>query len=88
MNTLAQVVLIIALAWTSYATFGYLMRGTLEVKTGNGDTTIIREGRAAIEVMHTLHRGKAIGGPVEILVFYAGAVNQENTLAMGETGCG
>ena len=69
-------------------TFGYLMKGTLEVKTGKGDTTLIRAGQAAIEVMRTLHRGKAIGGPVEILVFYAGAVNQENTMPEGDAGCG
>ena len=69
-------------------TFGYLMKGTLEVKTGNGDTILIREGQAAIEVMRTLHRGKAIGGPVEILVFYAGAASQENTILGGDAGCG
>jgi hypothetical protein len=24
--------------------------------------------------MHTVHRGRAIGGPAEIVVFYAGAI--------------
>ena len=68
-------------------TFGYLLKGTLEVKTGSGQTTLIREGQAAIEVMDTLHRGKAIRGPVEILVFYAGTAGLMNTVPAGKAGC-
>jgi quercetin dioxygenase-like cupin family protein len=68
-------------------TFGYLLKGTLEVKTSNGQTTVINEGQAAIEVTDTLHRGKAIAGPVEILVIYAGARNLENSIPKGKAGC-
>lgn len=68
-------------------TFGYLVKGTLEVRTGAGKSTLIREGEAAIEVMRTLHRGRAVGGPVEILVFYAGAVDLKNTLPHESSAC-
>ena len=68
-------------------TFGYLISGTLEVVTRSGQSTVINQGEVAIEVMTTQHRGKAIGGPVEILVFYAGAVGLPNTLPVGANGC-
>ena len=65
-------------------TFGYLLKGTLEVKTDTGLTTVIEEGQAAVEVMNTNHRGRALEGAVEILVFYAGAGDLENTLPEGQ----
>jgi len=68
-------------------TFGSLLKGTLEVKTGNGQTTVIDERQAAIEVTDTLHRGEAIAGPVEMLVFYAGARDLENSIPKGKAGC-
>ncbi|MDX1692884.1 MAG: cupin domain-containing protein [Ketobacteraceae bacterium] len=54
-------------------TLGYVLKGTVEVETREGKTVRLSEGDAAVEVMRTLHRGKAVDGPVEILVFYAGA---------------
>ena len=54
-------------------TMGYLLRGTLEVETERGDTRRFEQGSSVVEVMNTLHRGQAVDGPVDIIVFYAGA---------------
>jgi hypothetical protein len=59
----------------------------LLLQSGNGQTTVIDEGQAAIEVTDTLHRGKAVAGPVEILVIYAGARDLENSIPKGKAGC-
>jgi quercetin dioxygenase-like cupin family protein len=64
-------------------TMGYVLRGTLEVETERGDTRRIGEGSAMVEVMNTLHRGRAVGGPVDIIVFYAGAEGVPTTVLPG-----
>ena len=46
-----------------------------------GDSVILKEGQSAVEVMRAVHRGIAIDGPVQILVFYAGAAGIPTTLA-------
>lgn len=61
-------------------TFGYVLLGEVEIETRDGNKTILKQGESAIEVMRTVHRGRAIGGPAEIVVFYAGAVNVPNTV--------
>ena len=61
-------------------TMFYVIKGKLEVETKSGEKYLIKEGEAAVEVMHTTHRGHEIDGPVEILVFYAGAVGTSNTI--------
>lgn len=61
-------------------TLGYVLKGTVQVETANGQSTVIEQGESVVEVMRTLHRGKALGGPVEILVFYAGASGIPTTL--------
>jgi quercetin dioxygenase-like cupin family protein len=61
-------------------TLGYILSGSVEVETKSGKKTILHQGEPVIEVMRTLHRGKALGGPVEILVFYAGVVDLPNTI--------
>lgn len=61
-------------------TMGYLLRGTLEVETEHGDTVRLEEGNSVVEVMNTLHRGRAIEGPVDIIVFYAGAEGVPTTV--------
>jgi quercetin dioxygenase-like cupin family protein len=61
-------------------TMGYVLRGTLEVTTEHGDTHRFNEGDAVVEVMTTLHRGRAIDGPVDIVVFYAGAEGVPTTV--------
>ena len=54
-------------------TMGYVLRGTVEVETEAGNTRRFSAGSAVVEVMNTLHRGRALGEPVDIIVFYAGA---------------
>lgn len=61
-------------------TMGYVLKGTIEVETSSGKKTILKEGDSAIEVMRTLHRGRAVNGPVEIIVFYAGAESIPTTV--------
>lgn len=64
-------------------TMGYVLRGTLEVETEHGDTQRLVKGNAVVEVMKTLHRGRAIDGPVDIIVFYAGAQGVPTTVLPG-----
>ena len=64
-------------------TTGYLLRGTVEVETENGDKILLEPGTALVEVMNTMHRGRAIGGPAEIVVFYAGAEGIPTTVLPG-----
>lgn len=61
-------------------TFGYVLLGEVEIETADGKKTVLKAGESAIEVMRTVHRGRAIGGPAEIVVFYAGAVGVPNTV--------
>ena len=61
-------------------TFGYILSGEMEVETAEGKTTRFKAGDAVIEVMKTVHRGRALDAPVEILVFYAGEKNTPNTV--------
>ena len=61
-------------------TLGYILEGTLEVETKDGSKTILKKGDSAVEVMKTVHRGTAIDGPVEIVVFYAGATHLPTTV--------
>ena len=65
-------------------TMGYVLKGSVEVETANGDKTILTEGQSAIEVMKTVHRGLAVDGPAEIIVFYAGAEGIPNTIMMSD----
>ena len=61
-------------------TLGYILKGKVEVETISGKRRILSEGESVVEVLRTVHRGKAIGGPVEILVFYAGAESIPTTV--------
>ena len=61
-------------------TLGYVLKGEVEVETLDGKKIRLKKGDAAVEVMRTVHRGIAIDGPVEILVFYAGATNMPTTV--------
>jgi quercetin dioxygenase-like cupin family protein len=54
-------------------TMGYVLKGEIEVETSGGKTAIFKQGDSVVEVMRTVHRGKALQAPVEIVVFYAGA---------------
>ena len=61
-------------------TMGYVLKGKIEVTTKKGDKAVFSEGESVVEVMRTLHKGRALGGPVEIVVFYAGDTNTPNTI--------
>ena len=61
-------------------TLGYILKGRVEIETSAGKKIIFSEGDSAIEVLRTLHRGRAVDGPVEIVVFYAGATNIPTTV--------
>lgn len=61
-------------------TMGYVLHGQVEVETSSGKRLLLGEGDSVVEVMRTLHRGTAVDGPVEILVFYAGSEATPNTV--------
>lgn len=61
-------------------TMGYVLKGEIEVETAPGKTARFKQGDSVIEVMKTVHRGKAINGPVEIIVFYAGSTTLPTTV--------
>jgi quercetin dioxygenase-like cupin family protein len=65
-------------------TLGYILKGRIEVETQSGESSVFREGESVVEVLGTLHRGKALGGPVEIVVFYAGSTSAPNTVLPGD----
>lgn len=54
-------------------TMGYVLSGTVQIETASGQRKQFSAGESVVEVMRTIHRGVAIGGPAEIVVFYAGA---------------
>lgn len=61
-------------------TMGFVKSGKISVETADGATTILNEGEPAVEVMGKVHRGTAVDGAVEIIVFYAGAVGVPTTV--------
>lgn len=61
-------------------TMGYVVKGTLEVETKDGKKNVLEQGDSIVEVLRTVHRGRAIAGPVEIVVFYAGAAGIPTTV--------
>ncbi|MCX2973288.1 cupin domain-containing protein [Halieaceae bacterium IMCC8485] len=61
-------------------TMGYVLQGTVLVETKSGKATTIAKGDALVEVMRTVHRGIAVDGPAELVVFYAGAEGIPHTV--------
>lgn len=61
-------------------TMGYVLSGKVEVETREGRRKVLGPGEPLVEVMGTVHRGRALAGPVEILVFYAGALGMPVTV--------
>ena len=60
---------------------GVLLKGELSVTTENGDTFQLKVGDPIVEVVNTWHYGKNEGDePLEIIVFYAGIVDEEITI--------
>lgn len=65
--------------------FGVVLQGQLEITLKNGKKNIVKAGDALAEVVNTAHSGKNIGTePVQLLIFYAGAVGQPNSAAVAE----
>lgn len=65
-------------------TMGHILTGTVEIETLEGKKTTLREGQSVVEVMRTVHRGIAVDGPVEIIVFHAGATDIPTTIIQGD----
>ncbi|MGI9330817.1 MAG: cupin domain-containing protein [Gammaproteobacteria bacterium] len=61
-------------------TLGVMLAGRLQVETATGQTTVFAPGDPVVEVMNTWHRGRVVEGPVEFIVFYAGAEGINNTV--------
>ncbi len=61
-------------------TMGYVLEGTLEIKTLNGKKAVLKKGDSILESMYTVHQGTAVGGPVQIAVFYAGSTSVASTV--------
>lgn len=61
-------------------TMGYVLSGRVELETSGGKRKVAGAGESLVEVMGTVHRGRALDGPVEIVVFYAGAVGTPVTV--------
>lgn len=61
-------------------TIGYVLQGDLEVETKEGKKKMLHKGESVVEVLRTVHRGRAVGGPVEIVVFYIGAASMPHTV--------
>ena len=58
-----------------------ILRGTLELNLKDGTTKVFRPGQAIVEVIETVHTGKAIGSEdVDVVVFYAGVVGMPTTV--------
>lgn len=68
-------------------TFGYILEGSIRVLLASGREQVFHQGQALAEVVNTLHRGVAVGGRVEFVVFYAGADGVELSLAADDRRC-
>jgi len=64
-------------------TLGYILQGSLEVETKSGKKARFNKGESVVEVMRTVHRGHAVNGPVEVVVFYVGEHSTPNTVLPG-----
>jgi quercetin dioxygenase-like cupin family protein len=61
--------------------FGMLLEGTLEISLPDGKKKLMKAGEALAEVIATAHNGRNVGTtPVKLVVFYAGAVDQQLTV--------
>ena len=58
----------------------YVMSGKLKVETSAGSSTVFESGSSLVEVMKTEHKGTALEGPVELIVFYLGSQDMPNTV--------
>ncbi len=61
-------------------TLGYIKKGKVRLETQGGKTVEYGEDASVVEVMKTVHRGVALDGDAEIIVFYAGAKDIPTTV--------
>ena len=58
-----------------------ILRGALELNLKDGTTKVFQPGQAIVEVIDTVHTGKAIGSEdVDVVVFYAGVDGMPTTV--------
>ena len=58
-----------------------ILKGRLELYTKDGETKVFGPGEALIEVVNTVHAGKAMGSEdVDLVVFYAGSKGNPTTV--------
>ena len=58
-----------------------ILQGTLELKLKDGNRKTYQQGDALIEVVNTIHEGKALGETdVDLIVFYAGEKDVPTTV--------
>ncbi len=61
-----------------------ILQGTLELKLKDGTKKNYQQGDALIEVVNTIHEGKALGAnDVDLIVFYAGEKDVPTTVLTG-----
>jgi quercetin dioxygenase-like cupin family protein len=53
--------------------FAYIISGSIMVETASGEQMTLNAGDAMVEVMDTIHNGRAMGGPIELVAFYSGS---------------
>ena len=61
-------------------TMGFISKGKVKLENQAGDSKEFSQGDSVIEVMKGLHRGYALNGDAEIIVFYAGVKDVPNTV--------
>ena len=61
-------------------TMAHVLHGELEVETRDGQKKVFSQVESLVEVMGTVHRGVVVTAPVELIVFYAGAIGVPNTV--------
>ena len=69
------------LHWHPVINAAVILKGALALELVDGSTRTFREGEALIEVVNTIHTGRALGTqPVELVVFYAGVEGSPTTV--------
>jgi quercetin dioxygenase-like cupin family protein len=53
--------------------FAYIISGSIMVETASGEQMTLNAGDAMAEVMNTIHNGRAMDGPIELVAFYTGS---------------
>ena len=69
------------LHWHPVINAAVVLKGALALELADGSSRTFHEGEALIEVVNTIHTGRALGSqPVELVVFYAGVEGSPTTV--------